>query len=372
MNAESARLNARVRLPRIVFDYIDGAAGRERCLARNSAAFDGIFLKPRVLQDVDHRSLGTSVMGFKFDLPFGFAPMGLCGLAWPGADRIMAREAVRRNIPVCVSTAASIALEGMRELAQSNAWFQLYVGGSGQSGLQMAKRADDAGYETIILTADVPVLALRDRDKKNGFKLPFRIGLKQFADFASHPNWSVRTLIEGVPRTRNFDGSEAGSSFDRTGSRGGANWNFLEKLRSLWKGKLVVKGIMCPEDAIRVKQAGADAIYVSNHGGRQLDSALAAITVLPAVRDAVGAEFPLMFDSGVRNGEDVVRALALGANFVFLGRPVLFSMAANGAAGLDEFIDGITEGVSKTMAQIGAVGVADIGVNSLASANRSI
>ena len=368
MNAEEARENARKRLPRIVFDYIDGAAGREKCLARNIAAFDRVRLQPRVLGDVENRSLRTRVIGREFDLPFGFAPMGMCGLAWPGADRIMAREAVKRNIPVCVSTVASISMERMRELARENAWFQLYVGHSAESGLRLAERAANAGYDTLVLTVDVPVLALRERDKKNGFKLPFRIGLNQFIDFATHPYWSVRTLVEGVPRTRNFDGVDIGDGFDRSGRRAGANWEFLEKLREIWKGKLVVKGVTFPEDAVRIQRAGADAIYVSNHGGRQLDAASAAILALPAVREAVGFDFPLMFDSGIRNGEDVVRALALGANFVFLGRPVLYSMGADGAAGLAEFVDGISEGISTTLAQIGAVDIAGAYGNALAEA----
>ena len=203
-------------------------------------------------------------------------------------------------------------------------------------------------------------LGPRERDRKNGFKVPFRIGLRQFSDFAFHPHWSVRTLVEGVPRTRNFDGVNDGSGFDRSGKRTGANWETLGKLRKIWKGKLVVKGVLEPEDAIRIKEAGADAIYVSNHGGRQLDAASAAITALPAVRNTVGSDFPLMFDSGVRNGEDVVRALGLGADFVFLGRPVLFSLGADGAAGLAEYVDGISEGISTTMAQIGAVDIESV------------
>lgn len=358
VNAETARACARSRIPRIAFDFIDGAVGRETGSKLNTSAFDEIRLSPRGLVDVSVRSLRKNILGCRFDLPFGIAPMGMCGISWPGADRMMAREAVRRNIPICMSSAASTTLEAAREQAGDRAWFQIYVGNDTSQAERLIERASAAGYETLVLTVDVPVLSRRDREVRNGYTLPFRMGFRQFFDFAVHPRWSVGMLINGVPRPKNYDGEESG--YDRHAARAGADWKFLDRLRKSWKGRLIVKGVMSEDDAAKVKESGADAICVSNHGGRQLDAAQASLHALPKIRHAVGAEYPLLFDSGVRSGEDVLRALALGADFVLLGRPVLYALAAGGEDGLSFFLDGFSEGISIALAQVGLCDVEDV------------
>ncbi len=351
VNAEVARVRARSRIPRIAFDFIDGAVGRETGIELNMRAFDDIRLLPRGLVDVSARSLRKKFLGCEFDLPFGIAPMGMCGLSWPGADGMMAREAVRRNFPICMSSAASTALEAAREQAGHRAWFQIYVGSDTSQAERLIRRADAAGYETLVLTVDVPVLSRRDRDVRNGYTLPFRMGFRQFFEFALHPRWSLGMLINGVPRPKNYDGDSSG--YDRYAARAGADWAFLDWLRKSWKGRLIVKGVISEEDAAKIKDSGADAICVSNHGARQLDAAEAALHALPKIRRAVGSEYPLLFDSGVRSGEDVLRALALGADFVLLGRPVLYALAAGGEDGLAFFLDGFSEGISIALAQVG-------------------
>ena len=183
--------------------------------------------------------------------------------------------------------------------------------------------------------------------------MPFRIGARQFLDFARHPHWSLASLLAGMPRPANFDHSPGAKGFDRHASRAGANWAFLDQLRHRWKGKLVVKGVLSADDALRIQAAGADAIYVSNHGGRQLDSVPPAIDRLPLIRAAVGPTYPLIFDSGVRSGEDVVKALACGANFVMIGRAALYAIAAGGERGLHELLDMFSEGIAGTLAQLG-------------------
>ena len=351
---------AKRRQPKLVFDFIEGAAGREVAARRNLTRFDEITLQPRVMEDVSTRSLATHFLGHSYDLPFGIAPMGMCNLAWPGADQALAMAAQDFNLPVCLSSAASSSVEDMRAWAGENSWFQLYVGGSMEHALALVDRARSAGYETLVLTVDVPQVSLRLRDLRNGFQMPFRMTSNLFMDLALHPHWSLSTLWHGAPEPVNFKSTSGDVQFDRTASRAGANWEFLKRLRELWKGTLIIKGVTSTEDALRVQRAGADAIYVSNHGGRQLDSAPAAIDILPRIRRAVGSDYPLIFDSGVRNGEDVIKALAMGADFVMMGRPYLFALGAEGARGLNALIRVLGEDASLTLAQLGLKDVRDV------------
>lgn len=350
---EDARRLARTRVPRMMFDFVDGAAGQELGVQKNRTAISDIRLQPRVLVDVADRSLKTRLLGRDLDLPFGIAPMGMCNLTWPDADGMLAAEAGRRNIPLCLSCAASSTLESVHDTTSGKAWFQLYVVNDSDSAMQMVARAEAIGYEVLVLTVDVPQVSRRVRDLKNGFQVPFKFGPKQVLDFACHPEWSLRTLIQGIPRAVNFETESRPGGFSRDASRAGATWDFLRQLRQRWKGQLVVKGVLSAEDAVQIRDAGADAIYVSNHGGRQLDSAPPAILALPLIRASVGPDYPLIFDSGVRSGEDVVKALALGADFVMLGRPVLYAIGADGARGLTTLFDMFASDIDVTLAQIG-------------------
>ena len=358
--SDEARALARRRLPRLMFDYIDGAAGKEHAAARNLDALGARQLMPRVLAPAAQCSLKKTFLGQTLALPFGIAPMGMCNLAWPGADQLLAAEAVRRGMPHGVSTAASSTLEAMAEQAGTLAWFQLYVTGTLEAAWGLVDRAKAAGYQVLILTVDVPRVAPRPRDVRNGFTMPFHIGPRQFMDFALHPHWSLASLFHGMPRPANFDNAPGGKGFDRHASRAGANWAFLDELRRRWDGQLIVKGVLSPEDAQRIQAAGADAIYVSNHGGRQLDSAPPAITALARVRAAVGPDYPLVFDSGVRSGEDILKALACGADLVMLGRPLLYALGADGARGLASLLDALLNELGVAMAQLGLADVSDI------------
>ena len=351
-SSEDARRIAQRRLPWMVFDYIDGAAGRETGAARNRAAFDALTLRPRILRDVSQRDLTSSVFGQKTNAPFGISPMGMCNLSGAGADLMLARLAARENVPLGVSTVASTAMEPLIEAAEGNAWFQLYFSGDGVGTFKLVERAKAAGYKTIVLTVDVAEVGRRPRELRHGFTMPFRIGPKQFVDFALHPRWSLTTLFKGRPEMANFD--MPGYSFDRTESRAGANWDTLAKLRDMWPGNLVVKGVLDAEDAVMLRDAGVDAVQVSSHGARQLDSAPSPISVLPAIREAVGPDFPLFFDSGLRSGEDVVKAYDQGADFTFLGRILQFAIAAGGEEGLQRLWDVLRDETSITLAQIGA------------------
>ena len=358
---KDARELSRKRLPKLVFDFIDGASGDEKLAEINSIALDQIRLEPKVLRNVEKRSLKKKVLGYEFNFPFGFAPMGMTNLSWPGADSMLAAESARNNIPTCVSMASTTTLEKMYELSEGHSWMQLYIFQDENFVMELLERAKNTGYEVAILTVDVPVLSRRTRDDKNGFSYPFKIGPKQFFDFATHPTWSLSTLMSGIPKPMNYVTSKSGDGiFKRKESRGSTDWNALKRVRDKWKGKLIVKGVMSPDDAIKIKEAGADAIQVSNHGGRQLDSATAAINMLPLIRKSVGSNFPLIFDSGIRSGSDIVRALAFGADYAMIGRPVMYAMGADGKKGLRRIVEIIKEEVSTTLGLVGLNDINDV------------
>tara|TARA_Y100000590_G_scaffold469026_1_gene654521 strand:- start:4981 stop:6144 length:1164 start_codon:yes stop_codon:yes gene_type:complete len=358
---KDARELSRKRLPKLVFDFIDGASGDERLAEINSIALDQIRLEPKVLRNVEKRSLKKKVLGYDFDFPFGFAPMGMTNLSWPGADSMLAAESARNNIPTCVSMASTTTLEKMYELSEGHSWMQLYIFQDENFVMELLDRAKKTGYEVAILTVDVPVLSRRTRDDKNGFSYPFKIGPKQFFDFATHPTWSLTTLLSGIPKPMNYVTSKSGDGiFKRKESRGSTDWDTLKRVRDKWKGKLVIKGVMSADDAIKIKESGADAIQVSNHGGRQLDSATAAINMLPQIRKSVGTDFPLIFDSGIRSGSDIVRAIAFGADYAMIGRPVMYAMGADGRRGLRRIVEIIKEETSTTLGLVGLNDINDI------------
>ena len=349
------------RLPKLVFDFIDGASGDDKLAEINSTALDQIRLEPKVFRNVENRNLSKKIFDFHFDYPFGFAPMGMTNLSWPEADKMIAKESAYNNIPTCVSMASSTTLEDMFTFSEGHSWMQIYIFQSEEFIMELLKRAKSIGYKVLILTVDVPILSRRARDDRNGFGYPFKIGPKQFLDFALHPQWSLTTLFKGAPQPMNYVTSKSGDQiFRRKESRGATDWNTLKRVREAWKGKLIIKGVMNSEDALKIKGAGADAIQVSNHGGRQLDSATASINALPLIRKTLGDNFPILFDSGIRSGSDILRALALGANFVMFGRPLMYAIGADGARGLRRIINLIKEELSTNLGLVGLTNINEV------------
>jgi L-lactate dehydrogenase (cytochrome) len=257
----------------------------------------------------------------------------------------------------------------MGKRVAGNGWFQLYVGPSIADAMDLVQRAEAAGYEYLLLTVDVPVVSARPREQRQGFEAPFRMRPRQFVDFATHPHWVFHTLVDGVPKPVNVLPANSvvnKPTFTRNEIRGHIDWQFLDQLRERWTGKLILKGVLSADDAVRIRDAGVDAVYVSNHGGRQLDAAPAAIDVLPEIRQAVGVDYPLIFDSGIRSGEGIVKALALGADFVMLGRPFLYASGADGQRGVFRLVDMLKNELLLALAQIGCTDVSHLDQNVLA------
>ncbi len=367
---EEAHNLAKAKLPKLIYDFVEGSAGDESLRDLNTDALDRIRLMPRVLIDVSERNLEHRFLGKEYGLPFGVAPMGMCNLVWPRADQIIASEAALRRFPVGVSTASSTTLEKMIELAEGFAWFQLYADQSPEFVNDLVERAASANYDCLILTVDVPIPSRRLRDLRNGFSYPFNWTMKKVWHFAKVPIWSAKmictVLIDGVPEPANYSSSKHGIKFERNAPRTGADWEFLRRLRDKWSGKLIVKGVLCPEDAIQIKNLGVDAIYVSNHGGRQLNAAPVVIDSLATIRDAVGNNYPLVYDGGIRNGEHVVKAIANGANFSMLGRSVMYALGASGKAGIGCVLESIEKELDSSMGLLGCCSPNEIGSGSIA------
>jgi (S)-mandelate dehydrogenase len=360
------RLRAKRRLPHFVFDYLDGGAGSEAGVRRNEQAFNDLLLNMRALVNVETRDLSTRLFGRIWAAPFGVAPVGLGNLIWPGADEAIARAAVATNLPYTLSTAATTSLERIAEIAPQHAWFQLYIAKRDADVADLVNRAEQAGYEVLLVTVDVPVPARRLRDIRNHFTVPFRITPGVALALLTHPSWSLATLRAGVPRFANVE--RYADVFDRRSTaaylsaeiRGRFDWDDLKRLRDRWPRRFVVKGLMTAEDAVRARDLGCDGIVVSNHGGRQLDSAPATLDVLPDIRAAVGSDFVLVLDSGVRSGEHVVKALAAGADFVLIGRAVMYALAAYGTAAAEPLFALMIDEASRCLGQIGYPDVASL------------
>ncbi|MCC6194049.1 MAG: alpha-hydroxy-acid oxidizing protein [Burkholderiales bacterium] len=361
------RRAAKRRLPRFVFDFVDGGAGCESALARNRRSLDMIRLLPRVLTGCTRRDPAVALLGRRHGLPFGVAPIGMANLVGAGTDLGLARAAAAAGLPYVLSTAATTAIEAIAQAAPGS-WFQLYVGRDPPIVDDLLVRAQAAGITTLVVTVDVPAPGKRLRDLANGFRLPLRPTAGMAADLLRHPRWSLSLLRNGAPRFANLERYErasasASSLAELMAAQSSArlDWSLLDEIRGRWRGELLVKGVLHPDDAVRLLASGVDGIVVSNHGGRQLDAAPAPIEVLPLVRAAVGAAAPVIVDGGFRTGEDIARAIALGADLVLLGRPFLYAAAARGAQrGAAELIALLGDEFDRALAHLGCASIADL------------
>ncbi|MGX1097719.1 alpha-hydroxy acid oxidase [Amorphus sp. MBR-141] len=375
---EDFRRAARRRIPRVAFDYLDGGSGSEIALRESVDALDRLRFLPRALVNVDRIDVGKSLFGRRYAVPFGIAPIGLAGLIWPGADRMLWDAAIAADMPYVLSTAATTAVETAVPESRGHAWFQLYVARDESVADDLMDRANALDIDVLFVTVDVPVPGRRLRDMRSGLGLPLRPSLRLAADVAMHPAWCLALARGGAPRLQNIEryadpGATAGqiAAFMATQSSGRLDWTVLKHIRDRWPRKLVVKGIVSPEDAVRARDAGADGIVVSTHGGRQLNSTIASIDALAAVRRAVGPGFPVLLDSGVRSGEHVAKALALGADFVLMGRLPLMAIAGGGPGGLTAALDMVKDDLARTLALLGVASVDDLSEAVFAPGSRS-
>jgi (S)-mandelate dehydrogenase len=378
VNIEDLHRMAKRRLPKIAFDFIEGGLEDERGLERNTSAFHKHLLLPRYLVDVSQRDQSANLFGRTYASPFGISPTGGASLFRRGADLMLAEAAAEANIPYIMSGASSDSIEAAARVAPRNAWYQLYAPSDARIREDMIRRTADAGLEALVLTVDVPVSSKRERNIRNGFA-NVRGGLLQalslkpliLLEALTHPLWIVEYLKHGggTPMLQNWqpyapNGADAEAVYNFSRALLPYNtqtWRDLETYRRLFPRRLVVKGIMHPNDAIRAAELGVDGVVISNHGGRQLDQAPASLEVLPAIKAAVGDRLTVMLDSGARRGADILIALCLGARFVFMGRPTLYGAAAAGIVGVRKAIDIFRSEIDLVMAQIGCPSLAELG-----------
>lgn len=379
VTVEDLRRRARKNLPKAIFEFIDGGANDERTLRANRLDFSSIDFAPRVLVDVSERRQATRVLGQDLSSPFVLGPTGLAGLLWPDGDVATARATQAAGVGYCLSTNSNASIESVAQGGRKSFWFQLYIQRDRAMVRSLLERAAAAGCPVLCLTVDLPIQGPRERDQRNGFTVPPRLGLGNVFDYATRIGWLTRMARGPRITFGNLErpgGEKAAlmslaqhisTQFDPT-----VTWKEIDWLRSVWPGRIALKGILHPADARRAVEQGVDAVIVSNHGGRQLDGAPSAISALPAIVEAVEGKVEVLMDGGIRRGSDIVKALALGAKGCLIGRAGLYGLASGGEAGVTRVIDILRTEIDVTLALLGHPDVTalDRSAISLPSASR--
>ena len=368
---------ARRRLPKWLFEFVDRGTEDEIGLRNNREAFDRVKLLPRMLVDVSGRELTTTLYGKEHKMPIGIAPTGVAGMMWYKGELELARAAKAAGIPFSLATGSITSMEEVAEKVGGTLWMQLYMWSDRKLSHQVVRRAIAAGFEALLVTVDGTVAGNREYNRRNGFQVPFKYNRRNTMDVLMHPGWMLSVfgryiMNGGLPTRANFP-EELRTNITR--EYGGDKrtrsdnlcWDDLKALRDIWPGKLLVKGLLHPDDAEKSLEYGADGIIVSNHGARNCDPAPAALDVLPTMVRAVGSRTTIIFDSGVRRGSDVVKALALGAQFVLIGRSTLYGTAAAGYDGAARALDIYKGEISRSIAQIGCNRISEIGPEHVAT-----
>ncbi|PLC53377.1 alpha-hydroxy-acid oxidizing enzyme [Pollutimonas nitritireducens] len=366
-------------LPKAIFGYVSGATETNSSFRDNREVFAELGFIPRVLCDVSKVNTDVTLWGDTYASPFGIAPMGISAMSAYRGDCVLAQSALSRNLPMIMSGSSLTPLEEVAKIGK-NVWFQAYLPGSEEQIVALIRRVAAAGYEKLVVTVDTPVAANRENNVRAGFSTPLRPTLKLLLDGVRHPGWTTGTFLRtlyrsGIPHFENSYATRGVPIISRNvlrdfSDRGHLNWAHLKLIRSLWPGKLIVKGIIATEDAKLAVGCGADAIIVSNHGGRQLDGTVSPLRVLPEIVAACPS-VPIMMDSGIRRGTDVLKAMALGAKFVFVGRPFGYAAAIGGEKGVHHAMDLLSAEVRRNTAMLGVTDVTAVGRRSLRALSTS-
>jgi (S)-mandelate dehydrogenase len=379
-NIADLRAVAKKRLPKGVFEYLDKGTEDEVSLRNNRRAFESLKMRNRVLVDVSDVKMNTEIFGKKASMPLAVAPTGIAGLCWYEGELELAKAAAKAGVPFTLATGSNTSMEKIAKEAGGQLWFQLYMWREKELSYELVKRAANAGYEALIWTVDIGHGANREHNARNGFSTPYKLNMRSTIDVLRHPEWLWSVLgrymrTSGMPTHENYPEKYRGKI---TGKASAAkalradkvSWADVDRLREIWPGKLIVKGILHGDDAKEALNHGVDGLVVSNHGGRNMDSADATLDVLPEIVAAVGDRTTIICDSGVRRGSDIVKALALGADFVLTGRATLYGVGAGGQAGAEKALRILKDEMRRTMAYIGKQRVSEIGPEIFAPANK--
>ena len=368
VNIADLRVLAKRRLPRAIFDFFDGGAEDEVTLRGNRAAFERVRLLPRVLVDVSKIETAVDLLGKPSSLPLAIAPTGGISAGRFGAELMLAQAAKAWGVPFTMATPSAFSIERLAEEVGGRLWFQLYCVRNQEFRRKLVERARDAGYEAILVTVDLPVSGKRERDPRNGFHTPYSPNWRNSRDVIFRPAWALDMLRNGLPGMANLEGypfsTPTGTDIVTAVGRemdAGLDWDYIKRLRELWPGKLLLKGVERPDDAERAAAAGCDGVIVSNHGGRQLDGAAATLDALPEISKTVGSRIAVLLDGGVRRGVDILKARALGAQAVLTGRATLFGVMAGGEAGARRALEILSTELVRAMQLCGVRSIAEIG-----------
>ena len=351
---------AKRRMPHFAAEYLFAGTGYDEALKNLIKDLSIIFLVPQYLKGTVNPNLKTKLFDYEYDAPFGMAPVGMTSLMWPGAEIALSKMSVTNNIPYSLSTVACASVEDVGKHLNGTGWFQLYPPADKAIRNDLLKRAKNSGFKTLIVTADIPASSRRERLRMAGVSVPPKNNLRTFFQAAKCPSWSIGTLMNGIPAFGTMDqysdGSWHGNAKSKAGFAGSQmqrylDWDYLKEVRDIWSGPIILKGLMDINDAVQASKI-IDAIYLSNHGGRQIDIAPSPLQVLPEIRKKLGSKFPIIIDSGFYSGQDISKGLMLGADFIMTGRPFIIGLAALGIKGANHVHDILKDELSNVMEQI--------------------